>query len=204
MRTKIKICGLKCLEDITYINEARPDYCGFIIAYPKSSRSISVSRLKELTRDLDPKILPVGVFVNADLSLVEDLLKEQIIGAAQLHGQEDEAYIQRIQQNTGKPVIKVFSVKTEQDVKEAVQSSADYILFDQGSGGSGKTFDWSLIKEIDRPFFLAGGLQAENIKKAIHTLEPFAIDLSSGVETNGKKDRKKILEAVRITRLLYR
>ena len=197
-RTKIKICGLKRPEDITYVNEAKPDYCGFIIEFPKSSRNVTGDQVRTITANLHPDIIPVGVFVNASLERVEELLLDGTIQIAQLHGQEDEDYIRRIQRNTRHQVIKAFSVKTTQDIELALQSPADYILLDQGSGGTGKTFDWSLIPEITRPFFLAGGLGPDNLVQAVRTIRPYAVDLSSSVETDGVKDRSKIVEAVNL------
>lgn len=201
-RTKIKICGLKRPEDITYVNEAKPDYCGFIIEFPKSSRNVTGALVRELTAKLNPDIIPVGVFVNVAPERVEELLLDGTIHIAQLHGQEDEAYIRRIQKNTGHQVIKVFSVKTAQDIENALKSPADYILLDQGGGGTGQTFDWSLIPEIDRPFFLAGGLGADNLEIAVRTIHPYAVDLSSSVETDGMKDRDKILKAVQLVHII--
>ena len=195
-KTKIKICGLKCPEDIAYVNEAKPDYCGFIIEFPKSSRNVTGDQVRILIAELDKNIIPVGVFVNAAPERVEELLLDGTIRIAQLHGQEDDEYIRRIQKNTGSQVIKAFSVKAAQDIELALKSPADYILLDQGGGGTGQTFDWSLIPEIKRPFFLAGGLGADNLEQAVDTIRPYAVDLSSSVETDGVKDRSKILEAV--------
>lgn len=195
-KTKIKICGLKCPEDIAYVNEAKPDYCGFIIEFPKSSRNVTGDQVRILIAELDKNIIPVGVFVNAAPERVEELLFDGTIRIAQLHGQEDDDYIRRIQKNTGSQVIKAFSVKAAQDIELALKSPADYILLDQGGGGTGQTFDWSLIPEIKRPFFLAGGLGADNLEQAVDTIRPYAVDLSSSVETDGVKDRSKILEAV--------
>ena len=199
--TKIKICGLRRREDILAVNEAKPDYCGFIIEFPKSSRNVTGALVRELTAKLNPDIIPVGVFVNAAPERVEELLLDGTIHIAQLHGQEDEAYIRRIQKNTGHQVIKAFSVKTAQDIENALKSPADYILLDQGGGGTGQTFDWSLIPEIDRPFFLAGGLGADNLETAVRTIHPYAVDLSSSVETDGMKDRDKILKAVQLVHI---
>lgn len=195
-KTKIKICGLKCPEDIAYVNEAKPDYCGFIIEFPKSSRNVTGDQVRILIAELDKNIIPVGVFVNAAPERVEELLLDGTIRIAQLHGQEDDDYIRRIQKNTGSQVIKAFSVKAAQDIELALKSPADYILLDQGGGGTGQTFDWSLIPEIKRPFFLAGGLGADNLEQAVDAIRPYAVDLSSSVETDGVKDRSKILEAV--------
>lgn len=199
-RTKIKICGLKRQEDITYVNEAKPDYCGFIIEFPKSSRNVTGDQVRTLTANLHPDIIPVGVFVNASPERVEELLLDGTIQIAQLHGQEDEDYIRRIQRNTRHQVIKAFSVKTTQDIELALQSPADYILLDQGGGGTGKTFDWSLIPEIQRPFFLAGGIGAANLEQAIREIHPYAVDLSSSVETEKWKDPTKIRQVVDIVR----
>ena len=163
-KTKIKICGLKRPEDIAYVNEAKPDYCGFIIEFPKSSRNVTGNQVRILIAKLDKNIIPVGVFVNAAPERVEELLLDGTIRIAQLHGQEDDDYIRRIQKNTGSQVIKAFSVKTAQDIELALKSPADDILLDQGGGGTGQTFDWSLIPEIKRPFFLAGGLGPDNLE----------------------------------------
>ena len=150
--SRIKICGLRRPEDIAAVNEARPDYCGFIIEFPKSFRSVTAEKVRELVKELSSEIQPVGVFVNASMELVTGLLNDGTLAAAQLHGQEDETYIRELKQLSDKPIIKAFSVKTAEDIEKAVQSPADYILLDQGSGGTGKTFDWSLIPEIERPF----------------------------------------------------
>ena len=198
MSTKIKICGLKRPQDIEYVNEARPDYCGFIIDFPKSHRSLTGEQVKELKGKLDRSIIPVGVFVNAPVERIEELLIQESISMAQLHGQETEEDIRRIQEDTKKPVIKAFSVKIPEDIENAIKSPADYILLDAGSGGTGRTFDWSLLPEITRPFFLAGGLGEENLSEAILRIRPFAVDLSSSVETDGVKDREKILKTVKL------
>ena len=147
-KTKIKICGLRRREDILAVNEAKPDYCGFIIEFPKSIRSVTADEVRELVNDLSPDIQPVGVFVNAPMELVKALMDEGTLAMAQLHGQENESYITELKAHTDKPVIKAFSIKTADDMENALQSPADYILLDQGSGGTGKTFDWSLIPKF--------------------------------------------------------
>ena len=134
------------------------------------------------------------------MELVTGLLNDGTLAAAQLHGQEDETYIRELKQLSDKPIIKAFSVKTAEDIEKAVQSPADYILLDQGSGGTGKTFDWSLIPEIQRPFFLAGGIGASNLGQAIREIHPYAVDLSSSVETEKRKDPMKIRQVVDIVR----
>ena len=201
-RTKIKICGLKRPEDITYVNEAKPDYCGFIIEFPSSFRSVTADEVRELVKELDPEIRPVGVFVNAPMELVRTLLDDGTLALAQLHGQEDESYIRELKTYTDKLIIKAFSIKIAEDIEKALQSSADYILLDQGGGGTGKTFDWSLIPEIQRPFFLAGGIGASNLGQAIREIHPYAVDLSSSVETEKRKDPAKIRQVVDIVRKL--
>lgn len=200
MKTKIKICGLRRREDILAVNEAKPDYCGFIIEFPKSFRSITADKVRELVKDLAPEIQAVGVFVNAPVELVSGLLNEGTIALAQLHGQENEVYIRELKKLTDKPLIKAFSVKTREDIEKALQSPADYILLDQGSGGTGKVFDWSLIPKIERPFFLAGGVGAENLEQAIREIRPYAVDLSSSVETDKWKNPEKIRNVVDIVR----
>ena len=135
--TKIKICGLRRREDILAVNEAKPDYCGFIIEFPSSFRSVTADEVREL--------------VNAPMELVRTLLDDGTLALAQLHGQEDESYIRELKTYTDKLIIKAFSIKTAEDIEKALQSPADYILLDQGGGGTGKTFDWSLIPEIQRP-----------------------------------------------------
>ena len=189
---KIKICGLRSLKDIEIVNRYLPDYAGFIINFPKSFRSLNIEELKHLTKQLNPNIQSVGVFVDEDIDLVCSLLKEGIIDMAQLHGKEDEAYIQRVK-NFG-PVIKAFQIRTKEDILSALESRADYILLDQGKG-SGKTFDWSLIPQIERDFFLAGGITIENIEES-KRLHPYAIDVSSSVETNQIKDERKVKEMI--------
>lgn len=200
MKTKIKICGLRRREDILAVNEARPDYCGFIIEFPKSFRSVTADKVRELVKDLSPEIKGVGVFVNAPVEFVLGLLNDGTLALAQLHGQEDEAYIRELKKLTDKPIIKAFSVKTSEDIEKALQSPADYILLDQGSGGTGMTFDWSLIPKIERPFFLAGGIGSENLEQAIWEIRPYAVDLSSSVETDKWKDPEKIRNVVDIVR----
>lgn len=200
--SRIKICGLKRPEDIRAVNEAKPDYCGFVIEVPKSSRCVSREQVRALTAGLNADILPVGVFVNAPVELPALLLNEGTISMAQLHGQEEDAYIRRLRELTEKPLIQAFSIRSSEDVERAVKSPADYILLDQGGGGTGKTFDWSLVPEIERPFFLAGGLKEDNLEEAIRRLNPWALDLSSSLETDGKKDAEKIKRAVEIIRNL--
>ena len=193
--SRIKICGLRRPEDIAAVNEARPDYCGFIVEYPKSRRSIDRATLRELVRGLREEIVPVGVFVNAPKELVAELLEEGTIQIAQ------QEYIQELKVLTEKPLIQAFSIKSKEDVERARESVADYILLDQGSGGTGKVFDWSLVGEVGRPYFLAGGLDVENLRVAIGLLHPWAVDLSSSLEIDGIKNAGRICQAVEIVRM---
>ena len=198
--TKIKICGLRRREDILAVNETNPDYGGFIIEFPKSFRSVTAEQVRSLVKNLAPEIQPVGVFVNAPMEMVKELLNDGTLALAQLHGQEDESYIRKLKASTDKSIIKAFSIKTTEDIEMALRSPADYILLDQGGGGTGKTFDWSLIPEIQRPFFLAGGIGAANLEQAIREIHPYAVDLSSSVETEKWKDPAKIRQVVDIVR----
>ena len=135
-KTKIKICGLRRREDILAVNEAKPDYCGFIIEFPKSFRSVTADEVRDLVKDLIQEIQPVGVFVDAPMELVRSLLDDGTLALAQLHGQEDESYIRELKTYTDKLIIKAFSIKTAEDIEKALQSPADYILLDQGGGGT--------------------------------------------------------------------
>ena len=197
--TKVKFCGLRRPADIEYANELKPDYIGFVFA-KKSRRYVTPETAKELKTMLLPEIKACGVFVNEDIDVVLRLLDEGIIDIAQLHGSEDEAYINSLKAQTFAPIIKAFEVRSEEDVFAAESSSADMVLLDSGKG-SGMVFNWQLIKEISRPYFLAGGLTPENASEAVCTLNPCALDVSSGIETDGFKDfdkMKKFIQAVRI------
>lgn len=185
---KVKICGLRRYEDIKIVNECLPDYVGFIINYPKSFRSVSVIQVQEMVKELDPSIQTVGVFVDEEIENVIKCIKETGIDLVQLHGHESDKYIKTIQQYVH--VIKAFEIRNEIDIQKAIESPADYVLLDQGKGG-GKSFDWSLIPKIERPFFLAGGITLENIDK-IKDIDPYAIDVSSSVETERVKDKEKV------------
>lgn len=202
---KIKICGLMKDCDVDYINESYPDYVGFIFAHTR--REISAEDARRFRRKLAEGIQAVGVFVDEEPERVVWLLQEGIIDIAQLHGHEDAAYVEALKRKTGCLVVKALSPETgqrEESYEDYVKAGADYFLFDSGNaalaGGTGKTFDWSLIPDGNHPFFLAGGLHAGNIEDAIYSVKPYAVDISSGVETDGVKDRDKILEIVRRVR----
>ena len=197
--TKVKLCGLTRECNIEYANRLLPDYIGFVFA-EKSRRYVSSDRAKTLKRLLNTRISPVGVFVNEPVERVALMLNQRIIDLAQLHGQEDEAYIGKLRALTDKPIIKAFSVASVSDLSAAEKSSADYILFDNDCGGTGKSFNWNLLASFQRPFFLAGGISPKNIKTALTMVHPYAIDVSSGIETDGVKDYNKIerlMQAVR-------
>jgi len=196
--TKIKICGLFRPADIEYVNEALPDYVGFVFA--KSRRQVTMDQAERLRNDLKAAIQTVGVFVNAPLEDVVSLLKSGVIDLAQLHGNEDDEYVECVKAQTQCPIIKAVRVESGKDIHKEQNSSADFLLLDHGSGGTGEVFDWKLAQGCRKPFFLAGGIHAGNVEHALEKLKPFAIDLSSGVETDGVKDKEKILEIVRRVR----
>lgn len=191
MKTKIKICGLRRKEDIVYVNAARPDYCGFILNVPQSRRNMDPEGLKGLLEELDPGIVPVGVFVNEDTNMILRIVRESGLKMIQLHGQEGEEMVRTIRETAGVPVIKAVSVKSREDVERAAGFPADYLLFDCGTGGTGRSFDWSCLEEAKQPYFLAGGIGIHNMKEAVERFHPFAVDLSSSVETDGVKDEKR-------------
>lgn len=198
---KIKICGLTRDCDINYVNEARPDYIGFVFAHTR--REISGRNACCLRERTAEGIQAVGVFVDESQGRIEELLKIKAIDMVQLHGHEDAEYIKRLKERTGCCIIKAMhpGKKTEADVYEQYQQAGvDYFLFDSSNqtqvGGTGRTFDWQLIPKVSRPWFLSGGLNIENVESAME-LQPYALDISSGVETEGYKDREKILEMIR-------
>jgi phosphoribosylanthranilate isomerase len=195
---KVKICGLSAISDIDAVNTEKPDYIGFVFA--ESRRRINEQQASELRKKLSPGIITVGVFVNEMPQKINSLVQEGIIDVIQLHGAEDEEYICSLKRLTKRPVIKAIAVQKKGDVQKLSASSADYLLVDNISAGQGQKFNWDLIDEINRPFFLAGGLNAENIIEAIGKTKPFAVDVSSGVETDGFKDKAKIREFIRMAR----
>lgn len=205
---KIKLCGLKRIEDIEAVNEAKPDYIGFIFA-KKSRRYVSTETAERLKQHLNPDIEAVGVFVNEDIDKVIEQAKKQVIDVIQLHGEEDVAYVKDLKEAVDVPIIKAISM-TKQDARQQISmweiSDVDYLLLDSGNGGTGEQFNYKLLQEIGnlkKPYFLAGGLNPENLENAVPQLQnnqPYALDLSSGIETNGIKDLDKIKKAVEATR----
>ena len=196
--TKIKLCGLFRPCDIETVNLLKPEYIGFVFA-PGSKRYISFQRAAELKSLLAPGIKAVGVFTDEAPETVAELLKDQIIDMAQLHGNESGTYLNQLRSLTEKPLIKACRIRSCLDIRAASVCDADYVLLDSGAG-TGTVFNWDLIKELHRPYFLAGGLSPENVSSALKTLHPYAVDVSSGVETDGQKDKIKMTAFVQAVR----
>lgn len=198
---RIKICGLVRIRDVEAVNRARPDFAGFVFA--ESSRQVSASLAAVLRRALDPRIPAVGVFVNAPIEEIVRLADSGTIQMIQLHGDEDETYIWELKRRVQAPVIRAVRVRSPLDILKAEALPCDYLLLDTYTGGqyggSGRTFDWGMIPALGKPYFLAGGICEENVAQAV-SHGPYALDVSSAVETGGKKDPEKIdrmVEAVR-------
>lgn len=196
--TRIKICGLRRTEDIDAVNLYHPDYAGFICS-SRFWRFIPRQTLVQLHERLAEDIPSVGVFVDESAEYIAKYVEDGLIDIVQLHGHEDNAYINALKSSVSVPVIKAYKIETEQDIQTAKQSSADCILLDNGTG-TGRTFDWSLIRDIGRPYFLAGGLRTENLKEALDSFHPFGVDISGGVETDRLKDPEKIRRVINIVR----
>ena len=195
---KIKICGLMRLEDIEIVNKYKPDYIGFVFA--DSKRKVSHEQASKMKDYLSSDIISVGVFVNADCEEILKLYNDGIIDMAQLHGDENEEYINYLKEKTNNElkIIKAIEMSHDNDLFNYDDSQADFLLLDSGKG-SGKTFDWSLIrKDLKKEFFLAGGINSENAVQAIDEFSPYAIDLSSSLEVDGFKDEKKVKEIMEV------
>ena len=212
METKIKICGLRRPEDIAYVNEFLPDYIGFIF-FPKSKRYVTNEEAKKLKNFLNPEIKAVGVFVNEEIDKIITLCKDGIIDIIQLHGDENTEYINLLKEKLRElgleqkiSIMKAFRVKGKQDIEAALklQNQTDYLLLDaygkEAYGGTGETFRHELIPKDMPPYFLAGGIGVDNVVEIIVKMHPFAVDLSSGVETNGFKDKEKIKKIIKMVR----
>ena len=195
---RVKLCGMSRDEDIAAVNDAGPDLCGFVINFPRSPRSVSPESLGQLVGELDETILAVGVFVDQPTAFVAQVAHD-LVDVVQLHGSERNSYITRLRTLTDAPIIQAFCVRTNADVMRANASCADLVLLDNG-WGTGRSFDWSLIGGIRRPFMLAGGLTADNVAGAIRSLSPWGVDMSSGIETDGRKDPQKIKAATQAAR----
>ncbi|MGK4059650.1 phosphoribosylanthranilate isomerase [Loigolactobacillus coryniformis] len=189
--TLVKICGLMRPSDVPVVNQAQPDFAGFIFV-PGKRRQISLVQAAQLRHALQPQIKTVGVFVDAPLAEMLIPLQQGIISVIQLHGHESESTVQALQA-AGAQVIQVQ--------RQATPTQADFVLYDAAQPGSGKTFDWQqLPQQPPRPFFLAGGLNLTNVKKALTQVQPAGVDISSGVETAGLKDPAKIAAFVQAVR----
>lgn len=188
--TKIKLCGLYRPCDIETANELKPEYIGFVFA-SKSKRYITPEKAANLKRLLNPNIKAVGVFVDENPENIVCLLNSGTIDICQLHGSEDEAYIYDLRQLTDRAIIKAFRIQSAGDIEAVNRCTAEYVLLDSGAG-TGTIFDWALIQGIQRPYFLAGGLGIDNVDAAVKLLHPYAVDVSSGIETDGLKDKTKM------------
>lgn len=198
----IKICGLKRIEDIECVNKFKPEYIGFVFA--KSRRQISYDMAVYLKKSLSDDIKTVGVFVNHEVDDIISLMNEGIIDIAQLHGDEEEDSIIKIKNKTNKKVIKAISVYSLEDILKWKDSKVDFLLLDNGSGGTGESFDWEVLDklstiEFNKPYFIAGGLNKENVKDVLK-YKPYAVDVSGGVESDGLKDEVKINEFINTVR----
>lgn len=189
---KIKICGLSRGEDIEIVNKYLPDYIGFVFA--SSPRQVSFNKAKQLRRLVNNKIQVVGVFVDEDNDKILSLVNDYVIDVIQLHGNETNDDIKYLKQYTNVPIIKAIKVIDESSLD--VKYDVDYYLLDNKVSGSGQSFDWSLLKQLDKPYFLAGGINLDNISEAL-SFNQYGLDISSGVETNGIKDEAKIKEIIR-------
>ncbi|MCL2228017.1 MAG: phosphoribosylanthranilate isomerase [Oscillospiraceae bacterium] len=198
---RVKICGLTRPCDIEAVNAQRPDYIGFVFA--ESRRKLLPEQAVGLRKLLSPDIIPVGVFVDEPIENILSLVRGGVVDMIQLHGSEDEEYIHKLKLMTDKSVIKAVAIEKEGDAQKWEQSSADYLLLDHRSGGTGKSFDWGLVGNLGKEFFLAGGLSPENVAGAIEKTMPFAVDVSSGVEAGGVKDLDKIRDFVRMARGMH-
>ncbi len=195
---KIKICGIKRFEDIEIVNRYKPDYIGFVFA--KSKRKVSHEFASKLKNKLNSDILAVGVFVDADENEILKLYDKGIIDMAQLHGNESEEYILSLKEKTDYKLKIINAIEMHENIDLTIynNSNADYLLFDSGKG-SGITFDWNLIgKNLDKEFFIAGGLDISNIPLVIDEFNPYGVDLSSSLEIDGVKDENKIKEIIEV------
>ena len=210
---KIKICGLKRIADVDYVNQCMPDWIGFVFAGTK--RKIDFETAEVLKQRLNPEIKTVGVFVNEEVSFIANLVTEGILDMIQLHGDEDEEYIIKLQKSlmehnqTDIPITKAVRVQSKEQILEAEKLSVDYLLLDAFKedeyGGSGKVFDHKLIPKLQKSFILAGGIAEKNVIGILEELKkrdkiPCCVDVSSSVETNGYKDKMKIGKIVEIVR----
>ena len=205
---KIKTCGLFREEDINYANELKPDYIGFVFA--ESKRKVGVEKASDLKNKLDKEIKSVGVFVNDNLDFILNLIKDKIIDIVQLHGNEDNDFLDNLKTKTNAKIIKFIPVENAESILNSLNIESDFILLDNLKGGAGKTFNWNYLKEafelnnnlkkiFNEKYFLAGGLNKENIGEALK-FNPYCVDLSGGLETDGIKDYEKMKYIINITK----
>ena len=212
---KVKMCGISKVETIPAVVEAKPDYMGLVFA--PSKRQVTVEQAKILIEELhkqcinhyDTKVVKtVGVFVNETLDNLVRIADTANLDAVQLHGDEDETFIQSLKERTNVEVWKAIQIRTAADTEKWIDSSADMLLFDayhkDERGGTGEVFDWSSLDAFERPFMLAGGIDSTNVARAIRTVRPYGIDISSGIETNGVKDDEKITAFTKIVNSIGR
>ena len=212
---KVKMCGISKVETIPAVVEAKPDYMGLVFA--PSKRQVTVEQAKILIEELhkqcinhyDTKVVKtVGVFVNETVDNLVAIANEVNLDAVQLHGDEDETFIQSLKERTNVEVWKAIQIRTAADTEKWIDSSADMLLFDayhkDERGGTGEVFDWSSLDAFERPFMLAGGIDSTNVARAIRTVRPYGIDISSGIETNGVKDDEKITAFTKIVKSIGR
>lgn len=202
--TKIKICGLSRAEDIQAANVLKPDYIGFVFA--KSPRQVNWQQAIALKHLLHPSIKAVGVFVKETVDNIATIAERGCIDIIQLHSDETPQFCRELRKLTDKPIIKAIRVKEAASLKDLRSYDCDYFLFDAFSdkvfGGGGKTFDYSFLREIEipKPFFMAGGIRADNVQEVITEINPYGVDISGGVETNKKKDPAKMAKIIQIVR----
>ncbi|MBS6123962.1 MAG: bifunctional indole-3-glycerol-phosphate synthase TrpC/phosphoribosylanthranilate isomerase TrpF [Veillonella sp.] len=210
---KVKMCGISKVETIPAVVEAKPDYMGLVFA--PSKRQVTVEQAKMLVEALHKQckeqnnmvsIKTVGVFVNETLDNLVTIANEANLDVVQLHGDEDEAFIQSLKERTNVEVWKAVQIRRAADAEAWIDSSADMLLFDayhkDERGGTGDVFDWSCLDEFERPFMLAGGIDVTNVARAIRTVRPYGSDISSGIETDGVKDDEKIKAFTNIVRTI--
>ena len=199
---KIKICGLRRECDVDFVNSAGVDFVGFVFA--GSKRQVTPAQASVLKKRLSPDIKSVGVFVNESIENIKRICKNGIIDLVQLHGNEDSDFIKTLKNEINLPVIKAVKALSEDYIKEEIRNDADFVLLDSfkenSFGGTGSIFDWTIVPDIKKPVFLAGGLNINNIKQAVDMVHPFCVDISSGVETDGFKDERKIFEITKLVR----
>ena len=195
---RVKLCGMFRDQDIEAVNACLPDMMGFITSFPKSHRNVEPPVLKRLAQMVDERIYRVAVSVDLAFGRVAHNANHHV-DIVQLHGNEDDTYLMGVRSRTNAGIIQAFRIREKADVERAQRSSADMVLLDAGQG-SGQQFDWSLIEGIDRPFILAGGLTPDNVAEAIRALHPWGVDLSSGIETDRRKDSHKMAAAVAAVR----